>query len=478
MIVQYRTRLIDLPLVLVFIVEELEKNIKQSDTNRMGTAPIGRTLASMAWPAILSMSVNALYNVVDSIFVSRLDPPFALTAVSLVMPIQLLMVALTVGSGVGVNSVISRRLGAKKFDDANKAASISVRIGLFNYLIFLLIGLFFTVPFMTYYTKENMNPNVYLYGTTYMRLVLTLSFFSAVEVILQKVMQATGNMKGPMICSIAGCVTNIILDPILIFGYLGAPKLGVAGAAIATVFGQFVAFVLAFYFVKKQSVLKIKILGFKMDWKVVKDIYAVSIPSIVMQAIGSVMLIGYNTILATDAVAVAVLGVYQKLQSFIFMPVFGLNQGAMPLMGYNYGARNKERLIRTYKLSLISALVIMSVGLILFQTMPEVFLKLFNAKGDMLTVGVKALRRISLCFIPAAFGIMTSTLFQGTGHAVYSLFSSLIRQLVGILPLAYILFSLGGVELSWFSFPLAEILGCTYLTIMLIRLYNRELKDL
>ena len=348
----------------------------------MGTAPIGRTLASMAWPAILSMSVNALYNVVDSIFVSRLDPPFALTAVSLVMPIQLLMVALTVGSGVGVNSVISRRLGAKKFDDANKAASISVRIGLFNYLIFLLIGLFFTVPFMTYYTKENMNPNVYLYGTTYMRLVLTLSFFSAVEVILQKVMQATGNMKGPMICSIAGCVTNIILDPILIFGYLGAPKLGVAGAAIATVFGQFVAFVLAFYFVKKQSVLKIKILGFKMDWKVVKDIYAVSIPSIVMQAIGSVMLIGYNTILATDAVAVAVLGVYQKLQSFIFMPVFGLNQGAMPLMGYNYGARNKERLIRTYKLSLISALVIMSVGLILFQTMPEVFLKLFNAKGD------------------------------------------------------------------------------------------------
>ena len=480
MIVQYRTRLIDLPSILYRLGDGMseENQIKpKHDTNRMGTAPIGRTLAAMSWPAILSMSVNALYNVVDSIFVSKYDP-LALTAVSLVMPIQLIMVAFTVGSGVGVNSVISRRLGAKNYEDANKAASISVRIGIFNYLIFLLIGVLLTVPFISHYTKNTGDTKVFEYGTTYMRLVLSVAIFSAVEVILQKVLQATGNMKGPMICSIAGCVTNIILDPILIFGYFGAPRLGVAGAAIATVFGQFIAFLLAVYFVKKQSVIKLKVLGFKMDWSVVRDIYAVSIPSIFMQMIGSVMLIGYNTILAGDNTSIAVLGVYQKLQNFVFMPVFGLNQGAMPLMGYNYGAKNKERLMKTYKLALGAAVVIMLIGFAVFQMIPKVFLKLFNAEGEMMTVGVKALRRISICFIPASFGIMTSTLFQGTGHAIYSLFSSLIRQLVGILPLAFILFRIGGAELSWFSFPLAEILGSTYLIIMLKRLYTKELKHL
>lgn len=447
---------------------------KQLTENRMGTAPIGRTLAAMAWPAILSMTINALYNVVDSIFVSRISQD-ALTAVSFVMPMQLIMVALTVGSGVGVNSVISRRLGEKNIEDANKAANISVRIGVFNYLIFLLIGLFVTNPFIGHYTND---PVIYGYGTTYMRYVLCLALFSAVEVIMQKVMQATGNMVGPMICSVAGCVTNIILDPILIFGLYGAPRLEVAGAAIATVFGQFVALCLAIFFVRRQSVIKIDLFGFKMDWKVVKDIYAVSIPSIVMQALGSVMLIGYNTILAANTTAVAVLGVYQKLQSFIFMPVFGLNQGAMPLIGFNYGAMNKARLMKTYKLSLITALVIMTFGLTLFQLKPEPFLLLFDADEKMLAMGVPALRRISLCFIPAAFGIMTSTFFQGTGHAIYSLFSSLIRQLVGILPLAYILYQMGGEELSWYSFPLAEILGSAYLIIMFTRLYNKKIKNL
>ena len=428
----------------------------------------------MAWPAILSMTVNALYNIVDSIFVSRISQE-ALTAVSFVMPMQLIMVALTVGSGVGVNSVIARRLGAKRFDDANKAASISVRIGLLNYCIFAIIGLFLTNPFIGHYTDD---PVTYLHGTTYMRYVFLLSMFTAMEVILQKVMQATGNMKGPMICAVAGALTNVVLDPIFIFGMFGAPKMGVAGAAIATVIGQFVAFLLAVKFVRNQSILKIQLSGFKMDWGVVKDIYAVGVPSIVMQAIGSLMMIGYNTILAPEPTAVAVLGIYQKLQSFVFMPVFGLNQGAMPLMGYNYGARNKERLMKTFKLSMIAALVIMTIGFIIFQTVPEPFLKLFNADEKMMAVGVKALKRISFCFIPAAYGIMTSTLFQGTGHAFYSLFSSLIRQLVGILPLAYILYGLGGAELSWFSFPLAEILGTLYLTIMLIKLYKNDIKKM
>ena len=457
-----------------FKEKEILNNAEHNESTRMGTAPIGRTLASMAWPAILSMSVNALYNVVDSVFVSRISQE-ALTAVSFVMPIQLIMVALTVGSGVGVNSVIARRLGEKSFDAANKAASISVRIGIMNYLIFLSIGIFATERFIGHYTS---NPVIYEYGCTYMRYVLSLALFSAVEVILQKVMQATGNMKAAMICSISGALTNVVLDPILIFGLLGFPRLEVKGAAIATVIGQFVALLFAVYFVKKQQIVKVKIFGFKMDWQVVKDIYAVSIPSIFMQAIGSIMLIGYNSILAVDETAVAVLGIYQKLQGFIFMPVFGLNQGAMPLMGYNYGAKNKERLMKTYKLGLISALVIMTIGLIIFQTTPEPFLKLFDADEKMMGIGVLALRRISICFIPAAYGIMTSTLFQGTGHAIYSLFGSLIRQLVGILPLAYILFKIGGTELSWFSFPLAEILGTMYLSIMLYRLYNRDIKNL
>lgn len=445
----------------------------------MGTAPIGRTLAEMAWPAILSMTVNALYNIVDSIFVSRISED-ALAAVSLVMPVQMIMVSLTVGSGVGVNSVISRRLGEKRIEDASKASSISVRIALFNYCIFLLIGVFFTESYIGHYTsKITENADIInQHGVTYMRLVLIFGLFSAVEVILQKVMQATGNMKAPMICSLAGAITNIVLDPILIFGLFGAPKMGVAGAAVATVFGQFVALVIIVYYLRKQDIVKVKLFGYKTDWKVVKDIYAVGIPSICMQGIGSVMLIGYNTILASDKTAVAVLGIYQKLQTFIFMPVIGINQGAMPIMGYNYGARNKERLMKTYKLGLISAFVIMTIGLLIFQLAPEPFLRLFDANEKMMDIGVLALRRISFCFIPAAFGIMTSTLFQGTGHAVFSLFSSLIRQLVGILPLAYILFRIGGTELSWFSFPLAEILGTIYLLIMLRWLYKNKISTL
>lgn len=445
----------------------------------MGTAPIGRTLAEMAWPAILSMTVNALYNIVDSIFVARISED-ALAAVSLVMPIQMIMVSLTVGSGVGVNSVISRRLGEKRIEDASKASSISIRIALFNYCIFLLIGVFFTESYIGHYTsKITENADIInQHGVTYMRLVLIFGLFSAVEVILQKVMQATGNMKAPMICSLAGAITNIVLDPILIFGLFGAPKMGVAGAAVATVFGQFVALVIIVYYLRKQDIVKVKLFGYKTDWKVVKDIYAVGIPSICMQGIGSVMLIGYNTILASDKTAVAVLGIYQKLQTFIFMPVIGINQGAMPIMGYNYGARNKERLMKTYKLGLISAFVIMTIGLLIFQLAPEPFLRLFDANEKMMDIGVLALRRISFCFIPAAFGIMTSTLFQGTGHAVFSLFSSLIRQLVGILPLAYILFRIGGTELSWFSFPLAEILGTIYLLIMLRWLYKNKISTL
>jgi MATE efflux family protein len=454
-------------------VEIKDNSISEAD--KMGTMPVGKLLMSMAWPAILSMTINALYNIVDSIFVAQISQE-ALTAVSFVMPIQLLVIAITVGTGVGVNSLIARRLGAKRQKEADLAACTSIRIGILNYLIFLFIGLFLTVPFMSHYTS---NPDILSAGTTYMRIVMCLSMFMSVEILLEKVLQSTGNMIIPMICSLTGAIVNLILDPILIFGLIGAPKLGVAGAAIATVIGQACSLIVSATFIKKKEhAVNIKLFGFKMDWKIFRDIYAVGLPSIIMQAIGSVMLLGYNNILSAEPIAVAVLGIYFKIQSFIFMPVFGLNQGAMPLFGYNFGARNKARLMKTYKLALIVALTIMGIGFILFQVIPEFFLRMFNADDSMMSIGVPALRRISICFLPAAFGIITATLFQGTGHGIYSLFASLIRQLFGILPLAYLLYHFYGVSASWFSFPLAEILGLSYSAIMLTHLYNKQIKQL
>ena len=461
-----------------------EKNIEQSDriqdnlkeeNNKMGTAPIGKLLASMAWPAILSMTIGALYNIVDSIFVAMISAK-ALTAVSLIMPLQVLIIAVGVGSGVGVNSLIARRLGARRFEEADKAASTSVRIGVFNYLFFLVIGLFLSSPFMNYYTND---PEIYNYGVTYMRIICCFSLFFLMQLALEKVLQATGNMVGPMVVALAGAATNLILDPILIFGLLGAPKLGVAGAAIATVTGQGVAMIVAIIIVVRQDhEVEIKLKGFKMDWKIVKEIYSVGLPSIVMQAIGSVMLLGYNKILAANVAAVAVLGIYFKLQSFVFMPVFGLNQGALPIMGYNFGAKNKDRLMKSYKLSLISAVIFMGVGTVVFNVFPHILLKMFNADAEMMEIGIPALRIISLCFLPAAFGVITSTLFQATGHGVYSLIGSLLRQLIGILPLAYFLYHTVGITASWASFPLAEMMDFTYSAIMMKVLYNKEIKNL
>ncbi len=448
---------------------------KDIETNKMGTAPIGTLLASMAWPAILSMTINALYNVVDSMFVAMVSQK-ALTAVSIVMPIQMLMISMAVGSSVGVNSLISRRLGAKRFAEADKAASTSIRIGFFNFLIFALIGVFLASPFMHAYTEDGV---IFDGGVTYLRIITIFSLFSMIQIQLEKVLQATGNMIAPMIISLSGALTNLVLDPILIFGLFGMPKLGIAGAAIATVSGQAVGMCVAIFMCfRKEHEVKIQLKGFKIDWAVVKDIYGVGFPSIIMQAIGSVMLLGYNAILAASATAVAVLGVYYKLQSFIFMPVFGLNQGAMPIMGYNFGARNRQRLMETYKKAQITAFVIMAIGTILFQAFPALFLKMFSADAEMMEMGVPALRIISICFMPAAFGIMSSTLFQGTGHGVYSLIGSLLRQLVGILPLAYIIYHMAGVTASWASFPLAEIIGVVYSAVMLARLYKKEIKTL
>ena len=445
--------------------------------NKMGTMPVRKLLISMAWPAVLSMTINALYNVVDSIFVAQISED-ALTAVSIVNPIQMLIIALSVGSGVGINSLISRRLGAGRQDEADQAASTGIRIGIINYLIFFAVGLLVTGPFVGSYAAKG----TYIFDAarTYMMIVCIGSLFLNIQVVIEKILQSTGNMIAPMICGLTGAIVNIVLDPILIFGLLGMPRMGVAGAAIATVSGQLYGMLAGvFIMIKGEHLVQVKIKGFKLNWGVVLDIYKVGLPSIIMQSIGSLMLILYNMILvAYSTTAVAVLGIYFKIQSFVFMPVFGLNQGAMPIMGYNYGARDKKRLMDTYKEGLKLALIVMGLGLLLFQLLPGGLLEMFDASPEMLRIGVPALRIISLCFLPAAFGIISSTMFQATGHGMLSLFASLLRQLVGILPLAYILIRLGGVTLSWASFPLAEIIGLTYSAVMMRRLYKKEITNL
>lgn len=453
----------------------MEESIKDVvNENKMGTVPVRKLLVSMAWPAVLSMTINALYNVVDSVFVAQVSED-ALTAVSIVNPVQMLIIALSVGSGVGINSLISRRLGEKRQKEADHAASAGIRIGFINYLIFLVIGVFFTGPFVSSYAEKG--TYIYEAAWSYMTIICVASLFLNIQVVLEKILQSTGNMIAPMICGLTGAIVNIVLDPILIFGLLGIPKLGVTGAAIATVTGQLCGMCVGVVImIKGNHLVHVKLKGYRLKWATLIDIYKVGLPSIIMQSIGSVMLILYNGILvAYSTTAVAVLGVYFKIQSFVFMPVFGLNQGAMPIMGYNYGARDKKRLMDTYIEGLKIAVTVMALGLLIFQLFPSGLLKMFDASAEMLRIGIPALRIISICFLPAAFGIITSTMFQATGHGMLSLFASLLRQLVGILPLAYILIRIGGVTLSWASFPLAEIIGLTYSAVMIRRLYKKEI---
>lgn len=443
--------------------------------NKMGTMPIGSLLLSMAWPPTLSMSINALYNVVDSVFVAMLSER-ALTAVSLVMPLQMLMVAVGVGTGVGVNSLIARRLGEQRVDEASLAASVGIRLAFVNYFVMALIGMFFSSAFVGSFTKD---ANVFSDATIYLRIITIGSFFFMLQLAMEKIIQSTGQMVLSMIVTIVGALVNLVLDPILIFGLLGAPKMGIAGAAVATIIGQAASSCVALYIcLKKISSIHIRIFGFRSDKKTIKDIYNVGLPSMVMMSINSIMVLGYNAILAAYSTAIAVLGIYFKLQSIILMPVFGLNQAAMPILGYNYGARKKARFMETYRKGLTASVVIMIIGMALFQIFPRELLMIFSASDNMLNIGIPALRIISLCFIPAAFGIIRSTVFQATGNGIYSLIASVVRQLVGILPIAYILMQIGGVTMSWYSFPIAEIMGFVLSSILFRKLQNTKINQL
>lgn len=454
-------------------MNQIEKNTEK--TNKMGTMPIGSLLLSMAWPPTLSMSINALYNIVDSVFVAMLSEG-ALTAVSLVMPLQMLMVALGVGTGVGVNSLIARRLGEQRVNEASLAASVGIRLSFVNYFVVALIGIFLSSSFIGAFTSDE---SVFFDATTYLKIITIGSFFFMLQLSMEKIIQSTGQMVLSMIVTITGALVNLILDPILIFGLVGAPKLGIAGAAIATVIGQAAsASVALFICLKKISSIHIKLFGFNVDRKTISDIYNVGLPSMVMMSINSIMVLGYNAILAAHATAIAVLGIYFKLQSIILMPVFGVNQAAMPILGYNFGARNKARFMETYRKALGASVVIMIIGMAAFQIFPRELLMIFSASDNMYKIGIPALRIISLCFIPAAFGIMRSTVFQATGNGIYSLIASVVRQLIGILPIAYILMQIDGVTLSWYSFPIAEIMGFVLSTILFRKLYNTKISQL
>ena len=444
--------------------------------NKMGTMPIIKLLFSMSGPAILSMLINALYNIVDSMFVAQVGQK-ALAAVSIAFPIQMLIIAVAVGTAVGLNSLISRRLGARRYDDANKAATTGIFLGFINWIPFLIFGLFFSKMFMGLFSNDEY---IIVEGGKYLAIVTSMSLFVMIEINIEKISQSTGNMIFPMISLICGAVFNIILDPILIFGLLGAPKLGVTGAAIATVIAQLLGGVVGFLLLtKKITAVKIQPDRNVFNLQTVKEIYAVGLPAIIMQAVFSVMLLGINSILATFSVAaVAVMGVYGKLQSFAFMPCFGINQGALPVMGFNYGARNKKRLMQTFKTAMIMALVIMVFATAVFQIFPDKLLYLFNADNEMLTLGIRALKIISIGFIPAAVGVIAAGLFQATGHGVISMWGSLIRQLVAVLPLAFIFGKIGGVNMVWFAFPIAEVIGMTYNIVMVLVFYKRKLKHL
>lgn len=439
--------------------------------NKMGVMPVNKLLVSMSLPMMISMLVQALYNVVDSIFVSRISEN-ALTAVSLAFPIQSLMIAVAVGTAVGVNALLSKSLGEKEFEKANLVAVNGIFLAGLSFILFLVLGIFISRSFFESQTKVQ---EIVAYGTNYLTVCCCASLGIFMQCIFERLLQSTGKTIYTMYTQGAGALINIILDPILIFGYLGVPAMGVTGAAVATVTGQFAAAVLAVFFnLKMNREIHISFRRFKPNLPLIGGIYKVGFPSIVMQAIGSVMTYGMNRILVTfTETATAVFGVYFKLQSFIFMPVFGLNNGMVPIIAYNYGAGKRDRVVQTMKLSIIYAVCIMFAGLAVMELFPQVLLGFFHASENMLTIGVPALRIICLSFVFAGFCIVTGSVFQALGNGMYSMLVSIARQLLVLLPAAFVLSRLGKVDYVWWAFPIAELVSLSMTVFFLVKINKK-----
>ena len=442
----------------------------------MGTMPVNKLLISMSLPMMISMLVQALYNIVDSIFVAQLSEN-ALTAVSLAFPMQSLMIAAATGIGVGINALLSRSLGEKAFDRANRAAINGIFVELAACVIFMILGLTIT---RTFYEVQVGKGEIKDLGVEYLSIVTVFSLGIFMQIACERLLQATGKTVYTMCTQGLGAIINIIFDPILIFGLCGAPKMGIAGAAAATVLGQFVAAILALILnIKKNREIHITLKGFRPDGHIIRTILAVGIPSIIMQAIGSVMVFCFNKILnGFSSTAVAVFGVYFKLNSFVFMPVFGLNNGMVPIIAYNYGAHSRERMTKTIKYSVCYAVAIMIIGLAVIQIFPDKLLELFNASETMMSMGITALRIISLSFCFAGVCIVFSSVFQALGKGVISMLVSFVRQLVILLPAAYLLSLLGDVNLVWWSFIIAEVITVVFSSFMYMRVYNKIIKPL
>jgi len=451
------------------------QNVQQE--NKMGVMPIPKLLITMALPMIASMLVQALYNIVDSAFVARVGEE-ALTAVSMAFPIQNLMIAVGVGTGVGVNALLSRNLGEKNYESANLAARNGLFLAFVSFLVFAVLGVLGSRAFFEAQIDE---PVVINYGVQYTTVVTLMSFGSFLVIMLERLLQSTGLTVYTMCSQMTGAIINVILDPILIFGLFGFPRLEVLGAAIATVAGQIIGMCMSIYFnIRKNKEINISMRGFRPHLPTIRQIYSVGVPSIIMQSISSVMVFGMNKICMSylSAIAVNVFGIYFKLQSFIFMPVFGLNNGMVPIVAYNYGAKNKKRIVKTIKLSVLIAVGIMLVGLVGFQIFAPQLLGIFDASEETLRVGVPALRIISMSFSFAGYCIILGSVFQALGNGVYSLINSVIRQLLVILPVAYLLARFVKPEALWWSFPIAEIFSVAVSTIMFCKIYREKIRPL
>lgn len=443
--------------------------------NKMGSMPIHTLLLNMAIPMMISMMVQALYNIVDSLFVSRISEN-ALTAVSLAFPIQNLMIAIATGTGVGINALLSRSLGENNQKEANEAAKNGIFLAFLSSIVFFFFGLFGSRFF--FHTQTDIS-EIIEGGTLYLQICTMLSFGIFGVITFERLLQATGRTLYSMITQTTGAVINIILDPIFIFGLFGMPKLGVAGAALATVIGQIASCILAAVInVKKNKEISLEMKNFRPNLETIKKIYAVGIPSIIMASISSVMTFGINKILMVfSSTATAVFGIYFKLQSFIFMPVFGLNNGMIPIIAYNYGAQKRKRITQTIRLSVIYATIIMIIGFFIFQIFPNKLLMMFDASEHMFSIGIPALRIISASFVFAGVSIVLSTVFQAVGKGMSSLIISLVRQLIILLPLAYILSNIS-LDAIWIAFPISELLALLVSILFLYQTYHQKLKNI
>ncbi|MBR5270528.1 MAG: MATE family efflux transporter [Anaerotignum sp.] len=454
----------------------MKGEIRKMEQNKMGIMPINKLLLSMSLPMMASMLVQALYNIVDSMFVARLSEN-ALTAVSLAFPAQNLMIAVGTGTGVGINALISRSLGEKNKERANLIANNGLMLYALSGLVFAIFGIFGSEMFFRAQTSD---PEIVQLGTDYLRICCLLSVAIYLQFGFERILQSTGRTFYTMLTQGLGAIINIIMDPILIFGLFGAPALGIKGAAIATVFGQICAASLACWFNKKKNDdIVINPKKYHLQPHAVKAIYAIGIPSTCMVSIGSIMTFGMNKILiAFTSTAAAVFGVYFKLQSFIFMPVFGMNNGMVPIIGFNYGARKPDRLMQTVRLATKYAMSMMGVGMIVFWAFTPQLLGIFNASEQMLSIGIPALRLISLSFLLAGFNIIRISTMQALGHGVVSLIISILRQLVVLLPCAFIFSRVWGLNATWAAFPIAELAALMITIVLFRKVYHNEIQPI